>query len=135
MLRWERSGVEDFHVYRNQSKKRSFAHAWNKGRLIGQKRPLQPKDVWAIRVRLQIEKRARDLAMFNLALDSKLRGCDLVNLRVDDICIAGQRERTSDDRPEENGTSRSIRDHRTHTRLASRLVGRAADGSWRLRLS
>jgi integrase len=62
---------------------------WNKGRLIGQKRPLQPKDVWAIRVRLQIEKRARDLAMFNLALDSKLRGCDLVNLRVDDICIAG----------------------------------------------
>jgi hypothetical protein len=51
---------------------------WNKGRLIGQKRPLKPKEVWAIRVRLQLEERRRDLALFNLALDSKLRGCDLV---------------------------------------------------------
>ena len=55
---------------------------WNKGRLIGQKRPLKPKKVWAIRIRLQIEKRRRDLALFNLAIDSKLRGCDLVRLRV-----------------------------------------------------
>jgi hypothetical protein len=47
---------------------------WNKGRLIGQKRPLKPKDVWTIRVRLQLEDRKRDLAMFNLAVDSKLRG-------------------------------------------------------------
>ncbi len=47
---------------------------WNKGRLIGQKRPLKPKDVWAIRVRLQLEHRARDLALFNLAIDSKSRG-------------------------------------------------------------
>ena len=62
---------------------------WNKGRLIGQKRPLKPKDVWSIRVRLQLEHRARDLAMFNLAIDSKLRGCDLVSLRVDDIAVAG----------------------------------------------
>jgi Acyl-CoA dehydrogenase, C-terminal domain len=46
---------------------------WNKGRLIGQKRPLKPKEVWAIRVRLQLEERRRDLALFNLALDSKLR--------------------------------------------------------------
>ena len=51
---------------------------WNKGRLIGQKRPLKPKDVWSIRVRLQMERRARNLALFNLAIDSKLRGCDLV---------------------------------------------------------
>jgi hypothetical protein len=51
--------------------------AWNKGRLVGQKRPLRPKEVWAIRVRLQIRRRKRDLAMFNLAIDSKLRGCDL----------------------------------------------------------
>jgi len=56
---------------------------WNKGRLIGQKRPLKPKDVWSIRVRLQMEHRGRDLAMFNLAIDSKLRGCDLVRLQVD----------------------------------------------------
>src|SRR5277367_1569248 len=65
---------------------------WNKGRITGQKRPLKPKDVWAIRVRLQLEHRARDLALFNLAIDSKLRGCDLVKLRVDDVC-AGDRVR------------------------------------------
>ena len=63
--------------------------AWNKGRLVGQKRPLRPKEVWAIRVRLQIKRRKRDLAMFNLAIDSKLRGCDLVSLRVDDIASGG----------------------------------------------
>ena len=63
---------------------------WNKGRLIGQKRPLKPKDVWAIRVRLQLEGRKRDLALFNLAIDSKLRGCDLVNLRVRDIAHGNQ---------------------------------------------
>src|ERR1700732_767046 len=63
---------------------------WNKGRLTGQKRPLKPKDVWAIRVRLQLRRRARDLALFNLAIDSKLRGCDLVRLQVDDICAAGR---------------------------------------------
>jgi integrase len=63
---------------------------WNKGRLIGQKRPLKPKEVWAIRVRLQLEQRRRDLALFNLAIDSKLRGCDLVRLRVNDVCIGGR---------------------------------------------
>src|SRR5262249_59786283 len=63
---------------------------WNKGRLIGQKRPLKPKDVWTIRVRLQLEGRNRDLAMFNLAIDSKLRGCDLVRLRVDDVLAGGR---------------------------------------------
>src|SRR5215472_4639818 len=63
---------------------------WNKGRLIGQKRPLKPKDVWTIRVRLQLEGRKRDLAMFNLAVDSKLRGCDLVRLRIDDVFAGGR---------------------------------------------
>jgi integrase len=63
---------------------------WNKGRLIGQKRPLKPKEVWAIRVRLQLEERRRDLALFNLALDSKLRGCDLVRLQVNDVCVGGR---------------------------------------------
>jgi hypothetical protein len=62
---------------------------WNKGRLIGQKRPLKPKDVWSIRVRLQLEHQARGLALFNLAIDSKLRGCDLVRLRVDDVSVGG----------------------------------------------
>lgn len=59
---------------------------WNKGLLIGQKKPLEPKHVWSIRVRLEITGSRRDLAIFNLAIDSKLRACDLVKLRLDDIC-------------------------------------------------
>jgi hypothetical protein len=55
---------------------------WNKGKLIGAKPPLRPKHVWAIRTRLMIEGRTRDLAMFNLAIDSKLRGCDVLGLKV-----------------------------------------------------
>ena len=64
--------------------------AWNKGRLVGQKRPLLPKHVWAIRVRLELAERHRDLALFNMAIDSKLRGCDLIRLSVTDIYAAGQ---------------------------------------------
>ncbi|WP_140984619.1 tyrosine-type recombinase/integrase [Asticcacaulis tiandongensis] len=63
---------------------------WNKGLLVGQKKPLQPKHVWSIRVRLELSKSARDLALFNLAIDSKLRACDLVRLRVNDLCQAGK---------------------------------------------
>jgi integrase len=58
---------------------------WNKGRLVGQKLPLKLREIWAIRIRLQLAERWRDLALFNLAIDSKLRGCDLVSLRVKDI--------------------------------------------------
>jgi integrase len=59
---------------------------WNKGKLVGQKAPLKLKEIWAIRVRLQLADRRRELALFNLAIDSKLRGCDLVKLRVRDVC-------------------------------------------------
>src|ERR1700687_3976765 len=59
---------------------------WNKGLLIGQKKPLEPKHVWSIRVRLEISRSWRDLVIFNLAIDSKLRGCDVVAIRVEDIC-------------------------------------------------
>jgi integrase len=62
---------------------------WNKGKLIGPKPPLQPKHVWAIRTRLQLAGRTRDLALFNLAIDSKLRGCDVVRLRVEDVAPHG----------------------------------------------
>src|SRR6202163_1922197 len=62
---------------------------WNKGKLIGQKPPLRPKHVWSIRTRLQMDGRTRDLAMFNLAIDSKLRGCDVVALRVEDVAPNG----------------------------------------------
>ncbi|EPR18520.1 tyrosine-type recombinase/integrase [Agrobacterium radiobacter] len=58
---------------------------WNKGILVGQKRPLQPKNVWSIRVRLEMSGATRELALFNLAIDSKLRACDLVKLRVEDL--------------------------------------------------
>jgi integrase len=59
---------------------------WNKGKLGGQKAPLKLREIWAIRIRLQIAGRIRDLALFNLAIDSKLRACDLVKLRVRDVC-------------------------------------------------
>ncbi|MGO1075004.1 tyrosine-type recombinase/integrase [Inquilinus sp. CA228] len=69
---------------------------WNKGQLVGQKRPLKPKDVWSIRARLEIEGRERDLALFNLAIDSKLRASDLVSLRIEDVQIGGRvRERAT----------------------------------------
>ena len=62
---------------------------WNKGTLIGAKPPLRPNQVWSIRTRLLIEGRTRDLALFNLAIDSKLRGCDVVALRVEDVAPNG----------------------------------------------
>jgi integrase len=66
------------------------AMPWNKGKLLGQKPPLKLKEIWAIRIRLQLDHRTRELALFNLAVDSKLRGCDLVALRVHDV-VQGSR--------------------------------------------
>ena len=75
---------------------RALRPAWNKGRIVGQKRPLKPKHVWAIRVRLELAESHRDLALFNLAIDSKLRGCDLVRMKVVDVMASGQiKERSS----------------------------------------
>jgi integrase len=62
---------------------------WNKGKLTGARPPLRQKHVWAIRTKLQIDQRTRDLALFNLAIDSKLRGCDVVALKVEDIAPNG----------------------------------------------
>jgi integrase len=62
---------------------------WNKGKLIGAKPPLRPNQVWSIRTRLLIERRTRGLALFNLAIDSKLRDCDVVALRVEDVAPNG----------------------------------------------
>jgi len=61
---------------------------WNKGKVTGAKPPLRPKHVWSIRTKFQIEGRSRDLAMFNLAIDSKLRGCDVVAIRVEDVAAS-----------------------------------------------
>jgi integrase len=63
---------------------------WNKGKLVGQKPPLKLKEVWRVRFLLQQLGVARDLALFDLAIDSKLRGCDLVNLKVEDIAVGGR---------------------------------------------
>jgi integrase len=70
--------------------KKSSRNAWNKGKLLGQKPPLKLKEVWEIRVRLQLSQNLRELALFNLAIDSKLRGCDLVKLRVGDVAHFSQ---------------------------------------------
>lgn len=63
---------------------------WNKDKIVGQKAPFKPKDIWALRVRLQMEGRIRELALLNLGIDSKLRGCDLVALKVRDVCHGDQ---------------------------------------------
>lgn len=63
---------------------------WNKSKLVGQKAPLKLKEIWVIRIRLELSHRIRDLALFNLAIDSKLRGCDLVKLRIRDISHGNQ---------------------------------------------
>ena len=64
--------------------------SWNRGKFVGRKAPLKLKEIWAIRFRLQDPKRLRELTLFNLAIDSKLRGCDLVRLRVNDVAQSGR---------------------------------------------
>ena len=70
----------------------SLAHRepWNKGKIVGQNAPFKLRDIWALRVRFQRDNWVRELAFFNLGLDSKLRGCDLVSLKVRDICHGDQ---------------------------------------------
>jgi len=65
--------------------KATYREPWNKGKIVGQKAPFKLKDIWALRVRFQMENRERELALFNLGIDSKLRGCDLVALKVRDV--------------------------------------------------
>ena len=91
---------------------------WNKGKLVGAKPPLRPAHVWAIRTKLQMEGQVHDLALFNLAIDSKLRGCDVVAVRVDDVAPNGYTpigQRSGKKRPAArcNSRSRTIRDRRS----------------------
>lgn len=76
-------------MFRKKSKPRKRA-PWNKGKLVGQKSPFTMQEIWSIRMRLQTIGNRRDLALFNLAIDSKLRGCDLVRLRVSDVASGGE---------------------------------------------
>ena len=102
---------------------------WNKGRLIGQKRPLLAKQVWAIRARLEFGEDFRDLALFNLAIDGKLRGCDLVRLKVTDL-IAGDRVRervtviqSKTRRPVQFEVSKNTRDSIRNWVCSSEMLG------------
>ena len=89
---------------------------WNKEKLVGQKAPLKPPEVWAIRVRLQLADKKRVLALFNLAVDSKLRGCDL--LRITGFRFANRRRNSPPrkDRPEQDRQPGSIRSYKMHAR-------------------
>src|SRR5918993_5016093 len=84
-----RNGRRTMEIVNETSAVMARRRPWNKGKLIGPKPPLQPKHVWAIRTRLQLAGRTRDLALFNLAIDSKLRGCDVVSLKVEDVAPHG----------------------------------------------
>lgn len=74
----------------NTTQIRNHREPWNKGKLVGQKAPLKLREIWAIRIRLQLSRKVRDLALFNLAIDSKLRACDLVRLKVRDVSQGSQ---------------------------------------------
>ena len=94
---------------------------WNKGKIVGAKPPLRPKHVWYIRTKLQVEGRTRDLALFNVAIDSKLRGCDVVapqsrRGRSKRLCGRPRKRPT-----EENGTPGQIRTYRVNTPSHRRL--------------
>ena len=80
-------------VHEHSSPPAPICTPWNKGKLIGGKPPLWPKHVWSIRTKLHIEGRTLELALFNLAIDSKLRGCDVVALKVEDVAPNGSRVR------------------------------------------
>ena len=77
------------HIEATSSRKSYHRTPWNKGKLVGAKSPLRASHVWSIRTKLHMEKRTRDVALFNLAIDSKLRGCDVVAVRVDDVAPNG----------------------------------------------
>ena len=97
---------------------------WNKGKLTGAKPPLRPKHVWSIRTKLQMADRKRDLALFNLAIDSKLRGCDVVALKVEDIAPHGYAVERATVRQKKTGQPvRFEPDQGLSTRQYARLVG------------
>jgi hypothetical protein len=87
---------------------------WNKGKLVGQKAPFKLKEIWAIRVRLQMASRCRELALFNLAVDSKLRACDLVQLRVRDVRHGQSMASRGADSAAKDAAARAVRNHRNH---------------------
>jgi hypothetical protein len=94
--------------------------AWNAGKKLGAKRPLKPKETWEIRFMMDRERRLRDRALFDLAIDSKLRGCDLVKIRIGDLVSAGRIRNRG--HPTEDETAGAVRAARTR---GFKLVGMA----------
>jgi hypothetical protein len=94
---------------------------WNKGKLVGQKAPLKLKEIWAIRVRLQIFSRTRELALFDLGIDSKLRTCDLLKLKVRDVCHGERVAARAIVVQQKDFKTRAVRDHTVDPNRFSRL--------------
>ena len=84
---------------------------WNAGQNVGPKRPLKPRDIWAIRFYLDEHRRLRDRALFDLAIDSKLRGCDLVKIKIGDVVSGGSIRNSLDRHPAEDRQTCAVRDH------------------------
>lgn len=114
---------------------RALRPAWNRGRIAGQKRPLEPKHVWAIRVRLELAENHRDLALFNMAIDSKLRGCDLVKMKVVDVMASGQIKERASVLQTKNPETATFRDFGRHSCLGREMDGRRTDGRIRVSLA
>lgn len=95
---------------------------WNAGRMTGAKAPLKPKHIWAIRQHLKSLGSVRDLAMFNTALDAKLRGCDLVKLRLADVAHGGVIRQRSTIVQQKTGRPRTVRDHRAGKRSSDTMA-------------
>ena len=100
---------------------KSSREPWNKDKLIGPEGPLKVKDIWAIRVRLQMQGRTRELALFDLGIDSKLRGCDLVKLRVRDVCHGDRVSSRGNSASAEDAAPGAIRDHAINPRRPGRV--------------
>jgi hypothetical protein len=100
----------------------SRCEPWNKGKLIGAKPPLRPKHVWSIRAKLQMAGQTRDLAMFNLAIDSKLRRCDVVGLKVDDVASSWSRGRSRNGTPEEDRPAGQVRNDGVRPERRSTII-------------
>jgi hypothetical protein len=101
----------------------SHRSPWSKGKLIGSKPPLRTKNVWSIRTKLQVERRIRDLAMFNLAIDSKLRGCDVVSITDEDVAPNGVAIDWATVRQKKTGHRCSVSRHRGGRRSGHRRAG------------
>jgi hypothetical protein len=104
----------------DEFKIRIVPRPWNKGKLVGQKAPLKLKEIWAVRGRLQVFRRTRELALFDLGIDSKLPACDLLKLRVRDICH-GEVIAARAIVVQKNFKTRAVRDHGVDANRFNRL--------------